>query len=161
MKVGHLVLLFLGNIEMISCEEEEKSISAYLDEATLVAKDVHLKYGGEPLPYLDGEEGGDWLMSTFFYLNILWYLAYCRFIALETFKATSDEAYEFVRDTCIEGAYYELMMSTQKSEQANKQRNALSEDQKEAAKIAEQKSDAAIERLKKEALDGLKNLDKD
>ena len=156
MRARYLILLLLYNLGLTTCEEESE-IDSFLSQATLTAEEVHEKYGVEPLPYMEGEDGGDFLMGAFFYLNILWYLAYCRFIALETFKATEDEAYEFVRDTCIEGAYYELMMSTQKSLQAHKERNQLSEEEKEAARIAKEKSDAAYERLKQEALDGLKD----
>ena len=86
-------------------------------------------------------------------MNILWYLGYCRFIAIATFKTVGDEAYEFIRDTCIEGAYYELMMSTKKS-------TVLAKEQKErrADADAQARKDAGLRKeiedeFKKEGVD--------
>ena len=54
---------------------------------------------------------GDWMLTVWFYLNIVGYLLYCNFIATVTFSQninTDETGYKAYRDTCVKGAYYEL-----------------------------------------------------
>ena len=63
---------------------------------------------------IESDGGGDWFLQAFFYINILWFLTYCRFITTITFKMSEDdEDYSEYRDICVAGAYYELQYSTQ------------------------------------------------
>jgi len=55
-------------------------------------------------------------LNVFFYLNILWFLAYCSFVSEITFGNINDpENYILYRDKCVDGAYYELQYSTKKT----------------------------------------------
>ena len=64
---------------------------------------------------LQNPGNGDFLLNIWFYVNILWYLTYCSFIATITFQQTEDPGYTAYRDLCIKGAYYELQYSTTSS----------------------------------------------
>jgi len=44
---------------------------------------------------------GDFLLNVWFYINILWYLAYCSFISSITFSKKVDPDYTKYRDLCI------------------------------------------------------------
>ena len=58
---------------------------------------------------IEEDGGGDFMLTFFFYVNILLYLSYCRFISSITFRMDDgSEEYSEYRDLCVGGAYYEL-----------------------------------------------------
>ena len=73
--------------------------------------------------------GGDFLLSIYFWINILGFMVYCRFITLTTFGITGDDEYYEYRDVCIEGAYYELMTATQKADASAENDAAVKENE--------------------------------
>ena len=47
--------------------------------------------------------------NLFFYTNILWYMAFCSFVASIRFGIDVNSAeFKATRDMCVEGAYYEV-----------------------------------------------------
>ena len=55
-------------------------------------------------------QGGDWVNSAFFWINIIWYFTYC---VLVQSVAWPKESFEEGAQLCIEGSWYELQMATQ------------------------------------------------
>ena len=52
---------------------------------------------------------GNFFNNVYFFFNILSYLLFCTYIAVLSY---SDLPFTSVRDTCVEGAWYEMNMAT-------------------------------------------------